>query len=255
LAERGAHAKDKQMNIQRFVQAQTVPWRILSGSNRMLERLREPTPAIALPSGQSASYDIALRHSARVRRLKIILPLSAAVISMIFIGVSAFRTWLPDEVSLESARIEDGKIVMEKPAVAGRNDDGIDYSMNADRALQDIANPNLMTLEKVVAAVPMNDIVAQVIAQEGIFDRASNKLEMTAPFDVNLSNGIKAQFQSADVDLKAGTLATDEPISITTKEGSIIAQSLHIADNGRTITFSGQVRARVAASNIQNSGK
>lgn len=221
----------------------------------MLERLREPTPVVPLSLRQNAAYDIALRHSSRVKRLKIILPLGAALISLIFIGVSAFRTWLPDEVSLESARIENGKIVMEKPAVAGRNDDGIDYSMNADRALQDIANPNLMTLEKVIAAVPMNDMVAQVVAQEGIFDRASNKLEMTAPFDINLSNGIKAQFQSANVDLRAGTMATDEPVSITTKEGTIIAQSLHIADNGRTITFSGQVRARIAASNIQNSGK
>lgn len=221
----------------------------------MLERLREPTPVIPLSLRQSAAYDIALRHSSRVKRLKIILPLGAALISLIFIGVSAVRTWLPDEVSLESARIENGKIVMEKPAVAGRNDDGIDYSMNADRALQDIANPNLMTLEKVIAAVPMSDMVAQVVAQEGIFDRASNKLEMTAPFDINLSNGIKAQFQSANVDLRAGTMVTDEPVSITTKEGTIIAQSLHIADNGRTITFSGQVRARVAASNIQNSGK
>ena len=221
----------------------------------MLERLREPTPVISLSLRQSAAYDTALRHSSRVKRLKIILPLGAALISLIFIGVSAVRTWLPDEVSLESARIENGKIVMEKPAVAGRNDDGIDYSMNADRALQDIANPNLMTLEKVIAAVPMNDMVAQVVAQEGIFDRASNKLEMTAPFDINLSNGIKAQFQSANVDLRAGTMATDEPVSITTKEGTIVAQSLHIADNGRTITFSGQVRARVAASNIQNSGK
>lgn len=114
----------------------------------MLERLREPAPAFSLPNDQNGAYDTALRHSARVKRLKIILPLSAAIISLAFIAVSVIRTWAPEKVSLESARIEDGKIVMEKPAVAGRNEKGIDYSMNADRALQDIANPNLMTLER-----------------------------------------------------------------------------------------------------------
>lgn len=79
----------------------------------MLERLREPAPAFSLPNDQNGAYDTALRHSARVKRLKIILPLGAAIVSLAFIAVSVIRTWAPDEVSLESARIEDGKIVME----------------------------------------------------------------------------------------------------------------------------------------------
>ncbi|WP_296065843.1 LPS export ABC transporter periplasmic protein LptC [uncultured Agrobacterium sp.] len=221
----------------------------------MLERLREAAPAFPLPNDHDRAYGVALRHSARVRRLKIILPVSSVIISLVFIAVSVIRTWAPENVSLESARIEDGKIVMEKPAVAGRNEKGIDYSMNADRALQDIANPNLMTLEKVLAAVPVNDGVAQVIAKEGVFDRATNKLTMTAPFDINLSNGIQAKFQSADVDLKAGKMSSKDPVSIKTNDGSIVAQSIDIADNGKTIVFSGQVRARIAASNIKNEGK
>ncbi|WP_320201201.1 LPS export ABC transporter periplasmic protein LptC [Agrobacterium sp. rho-13.3] len=221
----------------------------------MLERLTQPAPGFPFADGHIRAYELALRHSARVRRLKIILPLGAAIISFAFIAVSLARTWVPDEVSLKSATVEDGKIVMEKPALAGRNNKGFDYSMNAERALQDITSPNLMTLEKVLAAVPMNDIVAQVVAQEGLFDRATNKLQMTAPFDINLSNGIQAKFKSANVDLKAGTMDSQETVTITTNDGSIVAESLRIADNGRTITFSGQVRARIAASTIQNAGK
>lgn len=221
----------------------------------MLERLNHAAPGMAAADSMSDAYAMAKRHSARVKRLKIALPLAATAISLAFIGVSLARTWIPDEVSLQSASIEDGKIVMEKPALAGRNNKGFDYSMNADRALQDISSPNLMTLEKVLAAVPMNDIVAQVVAQEGILDRTTNRLKMTAPFDINLSNGLKARFQSANVDLKAGTMESDQRVDITTKEGSIVAESLRIADNGKTIVFSGQVRARIAASTIQNAGK
>lgn len=221
----------------------------------MLERISQPAPVFPLSSAHESAYRLALRHSARVRKLKVILPLGAATISLAFIAVSLARTWMPDEVSLQSATVENGKIVMEKPALAGRNNKGFDYSMNAERALQDIASPNLMTLEKVLAAVPMNDIVAQVVAQEGIFDRATNRLQMTAPFDINLSNGIQAKFQTANVDLKAGTMDSKTPVAIKTQEGSINADSLYIADNGKTITFSGQVRARIAASTIQNAGK
>ncbi len=221
----------------------------------MLERLNQPAPGFSVADNLPDAYALAKRHSARVKKLKIGLPIAAAIVSLAFIGVSLARTWLPAEVSLQSASIEDGKIVMEKPALAGRNNKGFDYSMNAERALQDVTTPNLMTLEKVLAAVPMNDIVAQVVAKEGIFDRTTNKLKMTAPFDINLSNGLKAKFQSANVDLKAGTMESDQPVDITTKEGSIVAESLRIADNGRTIVFSGQVRARIAASTIQNAGK
>lgn len=221
----------------------------------MLEGLSQPVPAILLPNLEHSAYMKALKHSARVKRLKILLPVSAAIVSLAFIGASVLRSWGPEEVSLKSATIEDGKIVMEKPALAGRNNKGFDYSMNADRALQDITSPNLMTLEKVLAAVPMNDIIAQVVAQEGIFDRSTNRLKMTSPFDINLSNGLKAKFQTADVDLKAGTMATKDPVSIKTKDGSIVAESLQIADNGKSITFSGQVRANIAASTIQNAGK
>lgn len=221
----------------------------------MLQRLlKSPVPAFAGPAPGDA-YDAAVRHSALVRRLRVWLPISACVISLLFIGVSVIRAYLPENLSVESARIENGKIVMESPAIAGRNDDGISYSMTAERALQDIENPNMITLENVKAAVPVNeDTIARVVATAGIFDRGTDRMQMTAPFDVNLSNGTTAKFQSADLDVVAGTLTTEDPVSITTEQASIVAQSLNIADKGRTITFSGQVRVNIQASAIRNQG-
>nr|CAD6596760.1 membrane protein [Pseudorhizobium flavum] len=201
------------------------------------------------------AYQAAVAHSARVRKLRIWLPIGAVVISAIFISVSVIRAYLPENLSVESARIEDGKIVMERPAIAGRNDDGISYSMTAVRALQDIANPNMITLEDVKAAVPLNvNTIARVVATEGIFDRGTDRMELTAPFDVNLSNGTTAKFQSAQLDVVAGTLNTDDPVSIDTEQASIVAQSLKITDKGRTITFAGQVRVNIEAAAIRNRG-
>lgn len=218
---------------------------------RMLERPTQHEQATPLSGKDGSAYSAAVRHSARVKRLRILLPVAAVVVSMIFIAVSAIRAWLPEEVSIESARIESGKIVMEKPAISGRNGQGIAYSMTATRALQDVANPNVMTLENVLAAVPMNDIVAQVNAAAGIFDRALKQMQMTAPFTINLSNGIQASFRSAAIDIAAGTLSSDEPVNITTKDGSIVAQSLRMTDKGRNITFAGQVRVKAAPTTIR----
>jgi lipopolysaccharide export system protein LptC len=204
---------------------------------------------------QQEAYRLALKHSAHVRRLKLLLPLSALLISLAFIGVSVVRTWLPENLTIESARIEDGKVVMERPEIAGRNEKGASYSMNANRALQDIKNPNLITLQDVTAALPMSDdVMAKVTASTGLFDRTADNLNMTEPFDVKLSNGLTAHFQTAHLDIASGSMTTDKPVTILTKEASIIAQTMKITDKGKTITFAGQVRLDVAPSAIRNEG-
>lgn len=209
----------------------------------------------ALHSGGDA-YQMALSHSSLVRRLKLLLPLAAGVISLCFIGVAVIKAYLPENIRIESARIEDGKIVMERPAISGRNQQGINYSMVAEKALQDIQNPNKISLRNVKAAVPVNaNVIARVTAQIADFDRGSDMLDLTSPFDVNLSNGLTAKFRSAHLDIPKGLLNSDEPVNITMDAGSIVANSLKITDKGHTITLIGQVRANLDPSHLRNQGK
>ena len=72
---------------------------------------------------EQQAYRKALAHSARVRRLKVLLPVAALAISMSFIAVSAVRTFLPEELKVESARIENGKVVAQPVTLGLRNDD------------------------------------------------------------------------------------------------------------------------------------
>ncbi|MBP1851280.1 LPS export ABC transporter periplasmic protein LptC [Rhizobium halophytocola] len=218
----------------------------------MLNRVADSAGVLA-PGASNTAYRAALRHSARVRRLKILLPLIAVIISLCFVAVSVIRTFLPENLQLEAAHIENGKIVMERPAVSGRNRDGINYSMRAVRALQDIKDPNLITLENITAAVPLNEkSIARVVAESGVYDRSSDRLNMTAPFTIRLSSGLEAKFQSAFLDIKGGEMDTKEPVSITSNEASIVADSLNITDKGQTVTFSGSVRVHIDPATIRN---
>jgi len=209
--------------------------------------------AIARP--ERNAYGAALHHSARVRRLKVLLPVTAVIISLIFIAVSMIRAYLPENIKIEGAKIENGKVVMEKPAISGRNSDGINYSMLAERALQDIRNPDLITLETIKAAVPMNDgLIARVVASTADYNRATDNLHMTAPFTLVLSSGLNANFQSAQLDIKGGNMRSDDPVTITKDNASIVAKTLQITDKGRVITFEGNVRMNVDPSAIHKQG-
>jgi lipopolysaccharide export system protein LptC len=210
-------------------------------------------PAFARP--ERSAYTAALFHSARVRRLKILLPVAAVIISLAFIAVSMVRAYLPENLKIEGAKIENGKIVMEKPAIAGRNSDGINYSMLAERALQDIKNPDLITLETIKAAVPVqDDLIARVQASTADYDRSTDNLVLKSPFTILLSNGLTAQFQSAKLDIKGGSMTTDAPIHIQKDGASVVADSLKMTDKGRVITFEGNVRMNVDPSVIRKQG-
>lgn len=207
--------------------------------------------------GDTNAYQLALAHSRRVKRLKILLPLAAVAISAIFIAISIVRTWLPDNIQIQGATVEDGKIVMERPAISGRNKKGINYSMLAEKALQDVKNPNLITLKNINAAMPVGgDVIARVKASSADFNRSADTLSMTEPFTINLDNGTRANFQSAELDVKGGTLMTEKPIAVYKDKASILAQSFKMTDKGSTIVFTGQVRVHVDASAIHsNDGK
>jgi lipopolysaccharide export system protein LptC len=220
----------------------------------MLQRTDDSAQVAGHAPGANA-YRQAVRHSARVRRLKVLLPVGAVLISFMFIGVSIVRAYLPDNLEIASAKIENGKVVMEKPAISGRNADGVNYSMRAERALQDIKNPNIITLETIAAAVPVNEkVVARVEAIGGVFDRGSEFLNLDKPFTLNLNSGLDAQFNSARLDIKGGTMETSDPVAIQTKGASIVAKSLNIKDKGRTITFTGDVRVDIEPSALRNNG-
>lgn len=218
----------------------------------MLQSTHDGLPADGRGAGADA-YRRAVSHSRRVRRLRVLLPAGALAITLGFVAVSLVRGLMPDELQIESAKIEDGKVVMEKPAIAGRNSDGVRYSMRAERALQDIKNPNMITLETIAAAVPVNDkVIARVVATSGIFDRGANVLDLDKPFTLNLSSGIDAQFGSAYLDIAGGTMKTEDPVAIQTKGASIVANSLEMKDKGRTMIFSGSVKLNIEPSALRS---
>ncbi len=202
------------------------------------------------------AYRLAKRHSARVRVLKVALPVAAIIIGIVFVIVSIVRTYIPSELQVESATIEDGKIVMRNPAISGRNNDGISYSMKAERALQDMKQPDVITLENIKAKVPVNETtIAEVVATAGVYDRGQNLLDMIAPFTISLNSGLEAAFRSAHLDINGGNMSTEEPVSIRSREASIVAQSLRMTDKGRVVVFEGKVVVNVDPAAIRNREK
>ncbi|MGG6893381.1 MULTISPECIES: LPS export ABC transporter periplasmic protein LptC [Rhizobium] len=219
----------------------------------MLNTIETPGETIrSLP--ERSAYKDATFHSARVRRLRVLLPLAALIVSLIFITVSVIRAYLPAEIQIEGAKIENGKVVMERPAISGRNKDGISYSMLAEKALQDIKNPNMITLKAIKASMPVNtNVMAHVNAQSADFDRQADTLKLTEPFIIQMDNGLRAEFKTAFLDVKKGDLSSQDQVAIYRGGMSVVARSLKMTDKGSVILFDGQVQMNIEPSALHNS--
>lgn len=191
-------------------------------------------------------YRYALRHSRRVRRLKIALPLASGLLIFGFFALSWIGTSLPEGVSIESTAIEGGKIVMRSPVMTGETGSGQPYSMRAAKAIQDLTTPDLIELEEITANIPVSaDLMAKLVASRGLYNRTAETMVLNEPFEVETSKGMKANLKSAEIDMNAGTVATREPVSVATAEMSVVADSMRILDKGRSILFQDNVRMTI----------
>ncbi len=197
-------------------------------------------------SRSEREYRRALRHSRVVRRLKILLPAAAASLILVFFAVSWVSSLVPDGVIVASTSIEDGKLVMHRPILTGENANNQNYELKAERAMQDLTNPDVIELRTISADVPVSaDLTAKLEAESGIFDRTAETMVFDKPFTVTTSSGMKASLQGADIDINAGAMHSDKPVNIKLPEGTVDAQSMRMTDKGNTIILENRVRMTI----------
>ena len=199
-----------------------------------------------------AEYRRAQSHSRLVRLLKFILPLSAVLVVVAFVVVSWLDNLVPDGVGIESVVVRDGKLVMQNPVMSGQSSDARPYTMRAARAVQDLSVPDVIVLEDIVADLPApNSANAVLNAASGTLNKAAQTIMFDQPLSVTTEDGMKVQLQSADVDMANGGLVTDAPVSISTGDASVVAQSMQMTDKGRIIIFKDKVRMTINPSALK----
>ena len=192
-----------------------------------------------------------MRHSRRIRILKIALPSLAVLMVAIFAAYS----WIVPEgafFGIDGAALRDGKLVMSKPRLDGVTGNDKPYRMTATRAVQDISNTDIVELEEIRADLPVNDKNRAIVeAASGIFDRANNTLDITSAMRIVSDNGMTALFQSADIDIDSGDLTTDKPVKVDLEGMSVTADSMSVTERGKVIVFDRRVRMRIDGSKVR----
>lgn len=211
------------------------------------EKITGTDKKAAAGKGIGDAFRRAQDHSRRVRLLKLALPVVSLLIIAAFFGYSWLMTPGSVSVDVTGTAYADGKLVMANPKLDGYTKENLPYSMTATRAIQDVQNTSQIQLEEIEARLPIDDKnTASVVAAKGTYDNVKNTLVIDSAIKMTTTDGMVAEFTSANVDMAGGSLKTDKPVKITMNRTEIQADSMDVIDNGKVMVFERRVRVNIA---------
>jgi lipopolysaccharide export system protein LptC len=225
----------------------------------------QPTAVTAIDHRDARSYQssgrgdgarafrAAVRHSRRVRILRVAIPFIAAIV----LAAAVFVTWfnplrlllhLPKEVG--RMVVTGTKITMEQPRLAGYTRDSRSYELTARAASQDILKPDLVELKEIHAVVQLQDRgLMEMTAPTGVYNSKTEALDLSNNIVMVASSGFECRLSEAKVDIRNGHIVSEKPVDVKFASGTINSNRLEVTDSGALIRFGGGVIMNVVLEN------
>lgn len=184
---------------------------------------------------------IARRHSLLVRFMRIGLPFGVIVGLTTLVLVTYFKPMqIFDKLPGVSGNlgIQGSKITMQLPKIAGFTRDSRAYELTAENAIQDIASPDMIELQNLRAKMEMQDKdVVNLSAKAGTYNTKGDKIVLRDQIVVTSGQGYSARLREAAVDMKQGTVVSDQPVEVTLPNGLLTSNGMEIIESGAVIRF------------------
>ena len=210
------------------------------------------TPIISAEEQQKA-FRRAERHTRRVRLLKWGLPLIALGIVVGFVSWVAQQKPVapPAEIAETKKAFQQDQLIMQNPDLNGFSN-GSAYQVDAARAIQDVATPDLINLEELSALITdEEDRSVNITARTGRFNQTEEWLELDGMVDVRSSLGYDLQTESVRVEMREGYMQTRSPVEIRSRDVQLRADKLEAINNGEQFRFTGNVKLEIDAALMQ----
>ncbi len=192
----------------------------------------------------------ARRHTRRVRRLRILLPVASAAIATGLIGATVLPKLFPIAALAGLSLTTDG-LVMNEPRLAGHLGEGRRYEVVAERAIQSLLHPSRLALEGLSADFDMGEGHRVTIAgHRADYDTDTEILTVAGGVTIDSSDGSTVSLQGATVDLAQRRVDSTGEIAIASPKGDIRAGSLTVLDGGALLRMSDGVSITIHPSSV-----
>ncbi|MEP0940205.1 MAG: LPS export ABC transporter periplasmic protein LptC [Rhizobiaceae bacterium] len=185
-------------------------------------------------------------HSKRVALLKKALPIVALLIIVAFV-LMAMTTRIPiANLTVDEIGLKEGKLVMQKPKMAGFDKKSRPYDVRALQAIQDLAKPGMVLLKTIDAKLPMSATsFADIVAKSGIYDTTKEQLLLKDNVKIKGARGMDILLQDANINVKTGVMESQNPVTVTSKNTNLSADSVRVEGGGERIYFNSRVKMTI----------
>ncbi len=207
-------------------------------------------------AARSRAFSKARNHSRWVRFAKVAIPLGATM-AVVSIGLVAYLDPFRkvEGLTVGPIGVSGTNVTMESPKLTGFKNDKRPYEVTASAATQDVRKPNFVELKDLRARIVTDDKggVARLEAATGVLNTQKEQMNLRQDVRVRTDGGQEAKLRSAFVDFKAGTVESNEPVTVSLGNGVIEAEGLKVSDNGKVMQFKGRVRTTFERSTAPDS--
>jgi lipopolysaccharide export system protein LptC len=184
---------------------------------------------------------------ARYRRARVaswaLFGLAAALAAVFVVHVARFESAAPTRPAAETAAPVSTQVVVTDSRLTGFDRERQPYSVTAESAVQDSAEPNRVRLEGVAGELhrASGDTLG-LAARTALFDSKTDVLQLEGDVTLVSAGRFVAEMAKADVTLTDKRLRSQGPVSVTFDRGRIIAGGLEITEDGNRVVFFDRAR-------------
>ena len=143
-------------------------------------------------------------------------------------------------------------MLMSNPRYLGRTRDAEPYELTAASAYVDPKKPSHIHLEQLAAELtPASRRDLRLVALSGLYNRAADKLDLDGDIALTTSDGYRFETQSARINLQAGQVVGDQPVTGWGPTGTLSADRFEIHDSGQLLRFEGRVKVTLPPAGAQ----
>jgi lipopolysaccharide export system protein LptC len=196
---------------------------------------------------RAKAFRAAKRHSARVKVLRLLLPIAAVCMAGLYLWPSTieFETEA-GKASIDDIQVSGDGLRMVNPRIQGVHEKHGVYDIRADHATQQASNPELITLNTITAELTSKDGQKTVLtAPSGLFHSKKEELTFDNGLTIGGNRGYAGKLKTATAFFQSNKLITTDPVDLAYGDSTIQAQSMTLfSSEGRAI-FEGNVKVHL----------
>ncbi|MEJ2117880.1 MAG: hypothetical protein P8Y67_05740 [Alphaproteobacteria bacterium] len=196
---------------------------------------------------RARAFHAALRHSTRVRTLRILLPLVAvSLIGLYFLPQRIAVKTKDGEISVKTVRMSGDGSVMLDPHYRGVHEKHGVYDIRAKSATRKKEQPNLVKLDTIRAQIVAKDGKKTTLdAPSGIYHTKKEELTFDNGAAIGGDAGFSGRLRSATASMADHVLISAEPVEFAFHGNTVRAEALTYYTSEARAIFTGNVRVHL----------